>query len=192
MGFWSKLFGKRELSEAELTHQAQVFLQEAEQMASQDPKAAMDFIRDHSEELGGALKLEKPLHQQFRSLVLSIKSKLDPAGTSSTLPSVALLSWDNVETIGDLVTEAKGIEEEIIYTVPTREKDDAAPFSQVQALCELASDSKLAMVVAFDMAIFFRKSLVLMAEGNLDPDNDEVGPALEEFAHEKGPKVNFY
>jgi hypothetical protein len=166
--------------------EARLFLQEVDQVAFHKPKAGLKLLRRKSRVCHDAIQLGKPLHDRFRTLVLSIKSRMDPDGAPSTLPSVRIIPWEEAPTLGDLVSAAQTLQEEILYMQPSNPRRDAAPLAQIDALSEFAKDQKLVMVVIGDETMVLRKSFILTAGQSLDPRSEEIGQDLYDLATEQG------
>jgi DNA-directed RNA polymerase subunit F len=207
MSFWSKLFGKNNIpDERELLQRTREFLQHVEQLASHDPKSAMKLIKGKSKFFQPVIRIGGILHEEFRKVVFSIKPRIDPSKVPFTSLSVAIVSWNKVDNIGELVRFALGVKEDLLYIIPvpaipkrkefvkigtdgisfgvSTQKDDVDALSEVEALYGFSSDPRVVMALLTDMRIIFRKSFILMAE-ELDPDIEEVGQELLDFANAK-------
>lgn len=166
--------------------EARLFLQEADQIAFHKPKAGLKLLRRKSRAYHGAIKLGRPLHDRFRTLVLSIKSRMDSHGAPSTLPSVRIIPWEETPTLGDLVNAAQQLHEDILYMQPSNPRRDAGPLAQIDALCEFARDQNLVMVVIGNETMLFRKSFILTAGQSLDLQSEEIGQDLWDLATKQG------
>lgn len=166
--------------------EARLFLQEADQIAFHKPKAGLKLLHRRSRAYHDAIKLGEPLHDRFRTLVLSIKSRMHPDGAPSTLPSVRIIPWEETQTLGDLVKSAQQLHEDILYMQPSNPRRDAGPLAQIDALCEFAKAPNLVMVVIGDETMLFRKSFILTAGQSLDPHSEEIGQDLWDLATTQG------
>ncbi len=210
MSFWPKLFGKNNNpDQRELLHRTQEFLQQVEQLATHDPKSAINLIKRESKHFQHLIRIGGTHHEEFRKAVFSIKSRLDPSKATSTSLSVAIISWDKVDNIGKLVRFAQGVKEDLLYIkplfIPERKetvkigtngigfgvsilKGDVDALSEVEALYAFSSDPNVVMALLTEEMIMVRNSFIHMAQG-LDSDIEDVGPELLDLANAKGLKV---
>ena len=183
MSVLSKLFGgKPAPTEEEMIEEMRDLLHEAEQLAVQDPKAAMKLVRRKSKRLQDVIKIGRPMHNEFRNAVLPIMSQAGSGPAVTELPTATRVPWEQALTIGALGEMARTVEGEIIYLVPSDPRLDANALNQLQALYQFAGNPNLAVVVVGGETMLVRKSVAVSAAETIDPESEDVGVDVMDFA----------
>ncbi len=192
MSLLSYLFGgKTPLPEAKQRELAASLLQEARALAANKPKKALSLLRHKSKPAYDVLRIGGSLHDEFRSLVVRIRSRREQC---PFLPSTAVevICWDTWQhpMLRDIADRARETEAEVLYMTPTPKRNPRDAMAELEAL-QMLYDPEVGVMTIGEEGVFLRCSLILAAAGNLPDDAEEIIQDMLDQAKVQGLKVGW-
>ncbi|MDZ7842642.1 MAG: hypothetical protein U5R46_17725 [Gammaproteobacteria bacterium] len=191
MGVLASLFGGK-LNEQEQVQGARALLDEARSVAALDPEKAIRKLRRDLKRHYQAVTFDGLVHAQFRELVQPL---LDQAAShADQLPSVRVTLWStwNDPMIGDLTQLAADMKEDVLYCKAPAARGTRDAVAELEALDTFARNDQVAMIVIGEEDMLFRRSFLVEAAGGTDPQSEDVGQDLADFATKRGLKTESY
>jgi len=174
MSLWSKLTGGgKKPSEAELSAEADAFLQEIEQQIVVDTKKAMKRIMNRPKRLEPAFDFGGPFHERFADVVLNgtfLKKRNEGAvqRARKDLPSNKIVTDLEAATVAEASSAATAAETDVIFLRFVKEWPPDV-LAALEALYELVIDpSALFIIHGGPDNVFIRREHFLTAARSLD------------------------
>jgi len=189
MGLFSRILGET-LSEEEQVRQAQVLIQEVQEMSARSPQKGLKILRKRAKPLYEVLGIGGQVHKAFRELVQTLWSRntVRPNPNLSTVEPLPWSTWQN-PTLQDLQAKARGMVCDILYCKAPKSRSCKNALAELEALRYFANDAKIVMAIIYEEDMLFRKSFVMEAAEVLDPNLEEIGQGFIDYARQTGKKT---
>ncbi|MGC9366447.1 MAG: hypothetical protein ACP5FK_05330 [bacterium] len=174
--------------------QALKLIDEFNQNFRSNPQKTWSKFHKQSKKYYPFFCLNGSLNRQFKQ-AMEIKWKEEGLPLPVKLPSVEIIPWKtwNNPKLGDLFSSASQTECEIIYCTAPDSRSYHDPVFELDALRKLGDDENLAMIIIGEEDMFFKKAFVQRASCCLNPQHEDIGQDLLDFASEIGLKcVQYY
>ncbi|MEW6668447.1 MAG: hypothetical protein AB1512_24810 [Thermodesulfobacteriota bacterium] len=185
------LFSRSEtLSEEEQVRQAQLLIIEMRQVSTHSPEKAIKLLRKRAKPLYEALSFHGRVHEELKQLIQAIWSR-DPAQAVTELPTVETIPWSawKEPKVRDLHAKALGMVCEILYCRGRESRSSNDAVLELEALRYFAMDPNTVMAVIGEEDMMFRRSFLVEASQQLDPDSEELGQDFMDHARRTGKKA---
>lgn len=191
MGIFGSLFGGK-LTEQEQVQGARALLDEVRPVAAQVPRKAIRQLRRGLKRYYQAVTFDGLVHAQFRELVQPLLEQ--PGSHVDQLPSVRVTLWStwNDPMIGNLTRLAAGMKEDVLYCKAPAARGTRDAVAELEALDTFARNDQVAMIVIGEEDMLFRRSFLVDAADDTDPQSEDVGQDLADFATKQGLKTESY
>ncbi|MBX7245201.1 MAG: hypothetical protein K1X53_06860 [Candidatus Sumerlaeaceae bacterium] len=160
-------------------HTSGEFLGRLEQLAASDPKAAISMLERIPDPIARDLDFGGSQHNRFAAVIVDLlnrqqrpdRSTLKPV-TAAGLPSVQVVTDEQVGTWGELVAEVRKVPEpaDLVYLRYTGEQGNwLDPALDLEGLYEFAADPTVRMVYVSFLNVFVNRAFLLSLEKDLNP-----------------------